>query len=62
MTAVLLFVLAGWVLLGIAGTIFGINKPRKPLTPGGAAGIVFFSLGMAALLIVAAIQLIGASA
>lgn len=62
MTAILLFILAGWVLLGVAVTITNIGKPREPMLAGGAAVVVFISIATVALLIVAAVQLIGLSA
>lgn len=62
MTAVLLFVMAGWTLLGVVGTIFAIGKKREPMTQGRAAFVILISLGMITILVIAALQLIGASA
>lgn len=58
--AILLFIFAAWVLLGIIGTITTVGKPRPVLTGGVAATSILVGFGMLVTLVVAGIVLMGA--
>lgn len=56
--AIILFLFAAWMLLGVFGGILSVGKPRKPVTPGIAAFSSFVGVLFAVTLTIAGVVLL----
>jgi len=57
--ATLLFILTGYMLLGLLLTIANVGKPRKPLTPADAARTMTVGLVIVGSTLLAALTIAG---
>ena len=51
------FFIAGWIAMGAIIAVATIGKPRKPITPGVAAGIIVIDAAITVALVLAAMRL-----